>query len=412
MNLTLLALLAMVIRYGTKAEFPQWIKDRVKAAAKNFRYWQDETGGDLLDFNAEGSQILFHAGEILAGQLFPNQIFAHSGLTGFKQRKAGEQRAMDWMQEHGRQGFANWDLDVIFAQSLIALSHLVDLAKEEAVWDLASVLMDKMFFALALNSFKGVFGASRGSARSREIKSGLLEATSGITRVMWGMGVFNDQIGGAVSLAQMEKYSLPPIIADIASGLPSEMWNREQSSLAGRTVNTVTYRTPNGMLSSAQDYQPGKPGGREHIWQATLGPNSILFANHPAASSEKEERVPNFWRGNGTLPRVAQTKDFLIALYNLPEQTRLRFTHAYFPQRDFDETSFREGWAFARKGDGYTALKSFPELDEIKEGKTAHRELRAYGMQTIWICQMGRLAQDGDFASFQEKILGLKDSHF
>ena len=408
MNLTLLALLGMVMRYADKAEFPQWIRDRVKESTRNFRFWQDVPGSDLLDFSAEGGQILFHACEILAGQLYPNMVFTASGLTGVMHRKAGEQRALEWMSEHGSRGFYDWDADGVFAQSLIALSHLADLAKTEAVWDLASVVMDKIFFALALNSFKGVFGSSKGSARAREIKSGLLDATSGITRLMWGMGVFNDQTGGAVSLAQVEKYSLPPIIADIAAGLPGEMWNREQSSLAGRTVNKVTYRTPDGMLSSAQDYRPGQVGRREHIWQATLAPNCIVFANHPAASSEKEERVPNFWRGNGALPRVAQFKDSLIALYNLPEPSRFLFTHAYFPTRDFDETMMHEGWVFARKGDGYIALTASPALESIHEGKHAHRELRAVGQQSVWLCQMGRQVQDGDFASFQEKVLGLK----
>ena len=407
-ELTLLALLGIIIRYGRSAEFPHWIKDRVKGAARNFRYWRDVPGSDLLDFSAEGGQILFHAVEILAGQLYPNQVFTLSGLTGFKQRKEGEKRAVAWMQAHGREGFADWDSDVVYAQSLVACSFLVDLASAEEVWDLASVLMDKIFFTLALNSHKGVFGSTKGWARSREIKSGLLDATSGITRVMWGMGVYNDQISGAVSLAQMEKYSLPPILAEIAAGLGDEIWNREQSSGAGRTVNKATYRTPDGMLSSAQDYHPGKPGSREHLWQATLGPSSIVFVNHPGASSEKEERVPNYWRGNGTNPRVAQYKDFLVALYNLPEQSRLRFTHAYFPVKEFDETAFHEGWAFARKGDGYIALMASPGLEEIKEGKNAHRELRAHGLQTIWLCQMGRQAQDGDFTSFQEKILGLK----
>ena len=409
-ELTLLALLGMVMRSGGKTEFPQWIKDRVKESAKNFRFWQVVPGSDLLDFSTEGSQIIFHACEILAGQLYPNQVFTAGGLTGLEHRKTGEQRALEWMSAHGSRGFYDWDSDVVFAQSLIALSHLVDLAKAEAVWDLASVVMDKIFFALALNSYKGVFGATKGSARAREIKSGLLDATSGITRVMWGMGVFNDQISGAVSLAQVEKYSLPPIIADIAAGLPGEMWNREQSSLAGRTVNKVTYRTPDGMLSSAQDYHPGEAGKREHIWQATLAPNCIVFTNHPAASSEKEERIPNFWRGNGALPRVAQYKDALIALYDLPPASRFLFTHAYFPTHDFDETALREGWVFARKGDGYIALTASPAFEPIQEGKTAHRELRSYGAHSAWICQMGWQAEDGDFAAFQEKVLGLKIS--
>ena len=85
------------------------------------------------------------------------------------------------------------------------------------------------------------------------------------------MGIFNPSISGTVSIAQMNKYEMPALIADIAAGLPAELWNREQCGMDGQTVNKVSYRTPNGMLSSAQDYQPGQPGEREQIWQATLG---------------------------------------------------------------------------------------------------------------------------------------------
>ena len=40
-------------------------------------------------------------------------------------------------------------------------------------------------------------------------------------------------------------------------------------------------------------------------------------------------------------------------------------------------------------------------------GDAAYRELRAYGRSNVWLCQMGRAALDGDFASFQEKVLSL-----
>ena len=35
-------------------------------------------------------------------------------------------------------------------------------------------------------------------------------------------------------------------------------------------VNITTYRTPDYMLSCAQDYRPGYGGDQQHIWQATL----------------------------------------------------------------------------------------------------------------------------------------------
>ena len=183
------------------------------------------------------------------------------------------------------------------------------MAKTEEIWELGSVLMDKLFFSIAVNSYKGVFGSTQGRAQTAVLKSSQLQALSGITRLMWGMGGFNQSVFGIVSLACMRKYELPPIFADIAAGLPEEMLDKEQQSVGESGVNKVTYRTPDGMLSSAQDYYPGKPGSREHIWQATLGPQSLVFVTHPGNSGESEAHAPNFWLGNGSLPRVAQWKD-------------------------------------------------------------------------------------------------------
>jgi len=400
---TVLGLLGMLNRFGSHEKYPQWIKKQAKACLLNYRYAPDEPGADLLEFDAENQQILFHTAEILVGQMYPNQAFPNSGLTGSQHRQKGEQLALQWMQAQGQHGFSAWDTPEVVADNLTALCYLIDFSKSEPVWGLASVLMDKLLFSLALNSYKGAFGSTRGSAHSRSVKSCLLDATSGISRVLWGLGIFNANISGAVSIAQMSKYAMPAILADIAAGLPAEMWSREQCG-AGHPVNKVTYRTPNGMLSSAQDYQPGQPGDRQHIWQATLGPNCVVFTNHPGCSNEKEERAPNFWRGNGVLPRVAQWKDALIAIYQLPADDPLGYTHAYFPFANFDEVNQKGNWVFGRKGNSFIALTASAPIETIYQGRTAKRELRVSGAQTIWLCQLGSTTQDGEFTAFQKKV--------
>jgi len=107
------------------------------------------------------------------------------------------------------------------------------------------------------------------------------------------MGVFNSHIRATVSLACMENYGFPAIIGEIAADLPEEMWNRERH--AGQLeewcdretgdweVNKATYKTPDYMLCSAQDYHPGESGVQQHIWQATLGPDAVVFVSHPPA---------------------------------------------------------------------------------------------------------------------------------
>jgi hypothetical protein len=161
------------------------------------------------------------------------------------------------------------------------------------------------------------------------------------------------------------------------------------------------------MLCSAQDYCCGKKGRLEHIWQASLGSAATVFVTHPACVSEEDARQPNFWAGNAILPRVAQWKDVLIAVYQLPEDDWMGFTHAYFPTYAFNEYALRQGWAFARKGDGYLAITAAQGFSLVKHGHYALRELRSPGQNNIWLCHMGRAALDGDFPAFQEKILAL-----
>ncbi len=394
----MLGLLAALGRFGSRPEFPRWIKNEIKACALGYPYGSRQA-------SSEADEIIALACQILAGQIYPEQTFA-AGQTGKQLRTQAEDQALAWMQAHGEGGFAAWDSDQVYAASLMTLAYLADLAQSEAVYELASVLMDKMFFSLALNSFKGVFGSSRAVAHTWGVRSALLEATAGISRLMWGMGVFNQHLAAVLSLACMTKYELPPILSDIASAQPVELWNLGQQALGEERVNQVTYRTPDAMLASAQDYRPGQPGSREHIWQATFAPQCQVFVTHPGCSSLVDAHAPNFWLGNGVLPRVAQWKDTLIALYDLPDHARMGFTHAYFPTSSFDEYALQGEWAFARKGEGYLALFSSGGLELVSEGRTALRELRSSGRQNVWLCQVGRAAIDGDFAAFQQKVLG------
>jgi hypothetical protein len=418
----LVGLLGMLHRYGNNASFPESLKQPLEDCVLNFKYWMDEPGDDAMCYWSENHQILFHACEILAGQLYPERIFTNVGQTGQWHREKGEQRALSWLLERGAGGFREWDSNCYFEEDLLALSHLADLAESQSVYDLATVIMDKLFLTMALNSYKGTFGSTHGRTYTPHIKGARGESTAGVSRLMWGMGAFNDKILATVSLACMQNYGFPLIIGDIAADLPAEMWNRERH--AGQLeewcdretgdweVNKVTYKTPDYMLCSAQDYHPGESGYQQHIWQATFGPDAVVFVTHPPCLSEEGSHRPNFWHGNVVLPRVAQWKDVLIAVHKLPDDDWLGFTHAYFPVWAFDEYALRADangrkWAFARKGDGYLALGAARGLEFITRGDNAYRELRSYGQHNAWVCHLGRAALDGDFVAFQEKTLAL-----
>ncbi|MFN8446780.1 MAG: hypothetical protein U0175_38660 [Caldilineaceae bacterium] len=412
----LVGLLGLLLRYGDDPNFPPELRAKIDDCALNFKYWMDEPGNDAMCFWSENHQILFHACEVLAGQLYPDAIFSNVNQTGEWHRQKGEVWALGWMKKRAAGGFREWDSNVYFEHDVLALTHLATLAANDEVAEMAAIILDKLFYTMGLNSFKGVFGSTHGRSYTEYLKGGRQELTSGISRLLWGQGCFNEHILGTVSLA-CSNYEPPAILQQIGGSLYEEVWSREQHAgvmeqrcdLADGewSINKVTYKTPDFMLCSAQDYNPGKPGYQQHIWQATLGADAVVFTSHPPCVSEEGSHRPNFWHGNVILPRAAQWKDLLIVAYQLPEDDWMGFTHAYFPQAAFDETRINDVWAFARKGEGYLALTAAQGIRQIKQGNNAYRELRSYGSNNLWICQMGRAAGDGSFEEFQRKVTAL-----
>jgi hypothetical protein len=404
----LLGLIGMQTRFGEQEAFPAELREPIAGAIVNATYSKPDIAAEEPD-----SRTLLRAVcEMLAGQLYPQDTFTASGESGEWHQVRGEERALTWVHTRSTHGFHAAGSDTGYAETVLGLAHLIDFADSETLWEMGAVLLDKTLFLLGANSYRGVFGSARGWTTTPAVLGGYLEATSGIAKLLWGTGVYNMHSAAPVSLALLENYELPVMLQAIATDLPEAMWNQEyhaprDTDAAGDGIGIVTYKTPDFMLSAAQDFHPGQPGNDEHIWQATLGPGATVFVNHPACAGLSDAQRPNFWRGNGVRPRVRQWQDALIAIYALPAEDWMGFTHAYFPIHAFDDYVLQGGWAFARKDSGYIALTASGGLSLPRSGHSAYRELRSPGRQIVWLCQMGRAALDGDFEAFQARVLDL-----
>lgn len=163
-------------------------------------------------------------------------------------------------------------------------------------------------------------------------------------------------------------------------------------------ANIETYRTKDYMLSCANDYRQGASGYQQHIWQATLSRRGTVFTNHPGSTGIGTS--PNYWAGNSIMPRAAQHKNVMIAIYNITESDSRGYTHAYFPRDAFDEVIEKGSWVFGRKGNGYIALFSHQKTDWKTDDKNKTYDLMANGRQNVWICEMGSKKEWGKFSKF------------
>ena len=195
-------------------------------------------------------------------------------------------------------------------------------------------------------------------------------------------------------------------------------------------VDIYTRRTPDYILSCAQDFRPGRMGYQQHPWTASLGGRAVVFTTSPA-SLEYGAR-PNRWAGNLCLPRAAQHENVLLCIYRiLPDFVDYLYSHLYFPRHEMDETVEQNGFLFGRKGDGYIAVASL--LDACWEPKdpalfkalyprdwqrryeaARDYEYIAQGHANVWAVEMGSKAENSSFEAFVAGFEGAAltgDSH-
>lgn len=187
-------------------------------------------------------------------------------------------------------------------------------------------------------------------------------------------------------------------------------------------VDLVTYKTPDYILSCAQDFRKGKPGYQQQIWGAFLGGRARVFTNH-MGSAEYYDR-PNFLAGNSYMPKACQYQNIIICIYRIPaDHTRYLETHAYFPQHEFDEVIEKNEWIFGRRRNAYIALKSmnpaFWKASDMNLYRAVYRDeqmaqaffrqakpviYHANGHANVWVTEMGSKAQNGSFEAFVESF--------
>jgi len=481
---------------------PDSLRQEIKQALLGFKYWIDEPGGAELQWMwNENHAINFHAAQYLAGQFFPADTFTNTGKPGTWQRATARDRLLRWIALKAKTGFAEWDSNNCYVSIMAALLNLAELAEDQDIARRSAMLLDVMFFDMAIDSFRGSYGTSHGRTYPDGIVAGgLKEATTGLQRIAWGMGNLGGPGNSAANyLAAGKRYRVARTIQVIAGLFPPELVNRERQSLliadaarygldfddpfgffllnqAGKfssidyiersrkvtarlqsrlydqvitpyanavlatyrelekqgkpipnldrsglpLVDKLTYRTPDYQLSAALDYRKGAPGSSQHIWQATLGPDTAVFTVHPGPDAR-------LWLGR--LPRVGQHRNLLFAVHDIPadrypgpkvvvppgakefvpspapgDEALAPRTLAVFRRASFDEVVQEGGWTFGRKGAGYVALWSRLPTTWTKDGVFGGEGLVAEGRQNIWICQLGREKTDGAFAAWRKRI--------
>lgn len=479
-DFTMNGLLRLSYMNKEKAIFDECIKKEVEECILDFKYWWDDVRRDTTYrcYHTENHQALYHTAELLAGQLYKDRKFS-SGMTGKEHIEHAIERLEPWLEYRFRFGFSEW-LSTYYEVDIMILTNLYDFSENELIRKRAGLVLDLLFFDLALNNFHGVLPTSSGRIYSHSLITGI-HAISPTLKLAFGQGQYLPNELMATTCLALSKYEVPSLLQEIALDYDTDLFNKQRVSLNvedapmhglsydnelnthlfwgmqefihpdvvhmsknisckyntypygehdynkyivryedekkkyGKVVdphldrfalseaNLEVYRTSDFILSTAKNYRKGAEAYQQHIWEAALDRYAVVFTNHPG-SKDPMNGSPNYWAGSEYLPKSTQFKNVSISIYKIPEKSRLKFTHAYFPKVHFDEVVEKENWVFGRKGNGYVALYSMIPTHWGNKVEKHEVDLIAEGYENIWICEVGRAKEWKSFQHFVDAI--------
>ena len=393
----------------------------MKDTVLGFKYWVDEPGDTVMYMGSENHRLLFHVAEWMAGQLFPTEEFTNSRQRGLYHATKGRMYITEWLRQRGRFGFDEFHSNSYFPIDIAPLLNVFDFAiyEDSKLRQMAGAVLDTIFFILAADTYRGVFGTTHGRSYGINLKYPDFEGTSATCWVLYGTGslVLGTSGMSPVSLATSD-YVLPEILHRIANDDRAVIDARERQGVlpgAARHANFWVRRTPDYLLSGLQDYRKGEYESSSHVAQVTLGQKegeqpAVIFWSCPLTSGEGSGLRPDYWSGHVALPRVVQHQNVLALTWRLPRLGWM--SHCFFEPARFDEVRFVDStlpdarWACARVGDGYVGILSTGGLEVGGTGQYAGRELICEAEETTWLVECGRAADWGSFDAFETALGG------
>ena len=381
------------------------LSDAMKAlihdTAVGYSYWSDEPAVGAMCYGSENHSLLFHTCQLLAGLLWPDEIFTRSGRTGREQEAVARRRIDDWMKRVEERGFSEFLSGGYTPITAAALLNVYDCAGDE-MRVRAGKLLDRIFYDLALNAFDGTVCAPQGRIY-RSVMTPWLNGTQGMFYYATGRGApqYTEWMAG---------------FAATGYRIPDDVY--EHSTAPGMTVYPTagtriqTYKSEGFMVTSLPiplqgegapgPFVPYATGYQQHLFYISLGGACNLFVNHPGGTHDGTQIRPGYWYGNGYFPAVSQYDNVLAAVYRLDEDHPVPFVHMFFPEFCFDGVMREGGWIFARRGASYVGVWCSRALTRHDTDIVQGCDLRAEGGSSGWLFVCGDATVAPDFPSFRE----------
>lgn len=395
-------------------------KEIYRVTLLDFRYWYDEKGNDAMWFFSENHALCFHTSEMLAGQLYPDEIFPNSGMLGRQHMAKAKGLIVEWFEKLLKYGYNEWNSVAYIPVDMLAYISLYELCTDEDIRGLARKALDYTYNIFAKNSFHGIMGTSNGRTYPRDLLANSNLGTNPLLWLAWGLGCLNAHTDPVVMFA-LSSYEPPAHLASLAGWNSTEKYCDEtlQGHIAAPvaevgaqsyvSVPTKLCKTKDYILGSCITPRTGWLGSQEHLLNIFLQDEQCrIWVNHPGEGKIFGQKRPGYFTGNGLTPLVTQQFNTAVVSYGfiapLLQRAEVDFTHAFCDMDKCDEVELNGCWAFVRRGEAFLALYSTNGLTLNQKPPLKNKELLSPGINGTWFIKVSSLSEIESFSTFKTYI--------
>ncbi len=402
----------------------------MKRVFLDYRYWMDEAGEDGMCFWSENHALMFFGVQLLAGEMWQDDIFTRSGRTGREQYAVARKRCNDWLDDVLAHGFEEFLSANYMNVTMGTLVNLIDYGPEE-ISEKATKVLDEQFRQIGIQTFDGSIIAPMGRVYRaaiypfRQDSQGMLHYLDGknpfcATSDSWWLSslatckyVIPDETIRELTHARLQTTYFSGNACVYVNKTPDYMLTGVQcpSGEARRWRNVYQdahvdvgsneyVKSLNEKFHGTSCLTPGQYGYQQHFGYMALTREAVTFTNHPGTAGEDGGMRPGYWYANGVMPAQKLAGNTVGQIYCIDDTHPLDFTHLYFPSDKFSAWEFDGNWLLAKAGNGYIGVWCSAPL-------TAHDDMlfacewRAYGRKTAFLGKI-ESASACDFDAFKQ----------
>ena len=381
------------------------LKAEMKQCLLNFRYWHDEPGDDAMWFYSENHALMFHVCQLLAGELYPDEVFTNSGMSGRQMQQKALGLLRPWFETYFSIGFTEWNSPPYLPIDALGFASLYAQTSNAEMKALAKKAMDSIYYILAVYSLDGIFCTTAGRTYPKELFGNNSNCPSFINWIGYGIGN-TSHAGKGVTALCFSDYQAPKEYRRFCQVPQGKALVSQSTHGYNGHADVYACKTSCSLLSSANNFRVGERGFQENPMHLIFSATEQVWVNHPGEHNLFGHARPSYWAGNGTLPRVNQYENFAAVVFNNAPSHPVDFTHVYLPIMEFATFEQRGGWLFAKAHNGgYVGLYCSEKLERMLHGPNKDREFIAQGRKAVYLLRVGSEHIFSSFESFMQALL-------